>query len=129
MVNQAILVGRLGQTPETRYTENSAVANFSLATSKRWTDKSGNKKERTEWHRIVVWGKLADLCSQYLTKGSLVYICGEIQNRQWTDKQGQVRLTTEIHANTVQFLNTREMPNPETQQDVPDYLNETDLPF
>jgi single-strand DNA-binding protein len=104
-VNKVILVGRLGQNPEVRYTPSgAAVANFSLATNESWTDKSGQKQERTEWHRIVVWGKLAELCSQYLSKGRQAYVEGRLQTRQWQDKDGQTKYTTEVQAQTVQFL-------------------------
>lgn len=104
-VNKVILVGRLGQNPEIRYTPSgAAVTNFSVATNESWTDKSGQKQERTEWHRVVVWGKLAELCSQYLTKGRQAYVEGRLQTRQWQDKDGQTKYTTEIQAQTVQFL-------------------------
>src|SRR4051812_28146007 len=104
-VNKVILVGRLGQNPEVRYTPSgAAVANFSLATNESWTDKAGQKQERTEWHRVVVWGKLAELCNQYLAKGRQVYLEGRLQTRQWQDKDGQTKYTTEVQAQTVQFL-------------------------
>jgi single-strand DNA-binding protein len=104
-VNKVILVGRLGQNPEVKYTPSgAAVANFSVATNESWTDKSGQKQERTEWHRVVVWGKLAELCQQYLTKGRQCYVEGRLQTRQWQDKDGQTKYTTEINATTVQFL-------------------------
>jgi len=104
-VNKVILVGRLGQNPELRYTPSgAAVANFSLATNETWVDKSGQKQERTEWHRIVVWGKLAELCGQYLAKGRQAYVEGRLQTRQWQDKDGQTKYTTEIQAQTIQFL-------------------------
>lgn len=104
-VNKVILVGRLGQAPEVRYTPGgAAVANFSIATNESWLDKSGQKQERTEWHRIVVWGKLAELCGQYLAKGRQVYVEGRMQTRQWQDKDGQTKYTTEVQAQTVQFL-------------------------
>lgn len=104
-VNKVILVGRLGQNPEVRYTPSgAAVANFSIATSESWVDKGGQKQERTEWHRIVVWGKLAELCNQYLSKGRQVYIEGRLQTREWQDKSGQTKYTTEVQAQTVQFL-------------------------
>jgi single-strand DNA-binding protein len=108
-VNKVILVGRLGQNPEIRYTPSgAAVANFSIATSESWNDKAGQKQERTEWHRIVVWGKLAELCNQYLSKGRQAYIEGRLQTRQWEDqKSGQTKYTTEVHAQTVQFLGTQ----------------------
>ena len=104
-VNKAILIGNLGRDPELRYTQNGqAVTNFSLATSESWTDKSGERTEKTEWHRIVAWGKTAELCAQYLSKGRTVYIEGRLQTRDWEDKEGVKRQTTEIVANTVQFL-------------------------
>src|SRR5271167_3381085 len=104
-VNKVILVGRLGQNPEVRYTPSgAAVANFSVATNESWTDKSGQKQERTEWHKVVVWGKLAELCAQYLAKGRQCYLEGRLQTRQWQDKDGQTKYTTEVQAQTVQFL-------------------------
>ena len=107
-VNKAILIGNLGRDPELRYTQNGqAVVNFTLATSESWNDKaSGEKVERTEWHRIVVWGKLGELCAQYLTKGRSVYVEGRIQTREWEDKEGQKRRTTEINAQNVKFLDS-----------------------
>jgi single-strand DNA-binding protein len=105
-INKVILIGNLGRDPELRYTQNGQpVANFSLATSENWTDKSsGEKVEKTEWHRVVVWGRTAEHCSQYLAKGRTVYIEGRLQTRDWEDKEGQKRSTTEINAQTVQFL-------------------------
>jgi len=104
-VNNVIIVGRLGADPEIRYTQNSsAVTNFNVATSENWTDKEGQRQEKTEWHRVVVWGKMAEVCSQYLSKGRQVYIEGRLQTRQWDDKDGNKRYTTEVVANTVQFL-------------------------
>jgi single-strand DNA-binding protein len=107
-VNKVILVGNLGRDPELRYTQGgAAVANFSLATNEKWRDKEGNNQERTEWHRIVVWGRTAENCAQYLHKGSSVYIEGRLQTREWEDKDGNKRSTTEINALTVQFLGGR----------------------
>ena len=102
-VNKVILVGNLGKDPEVRYTPGGqAVCNFSIATSESWTDKTTNdKKEKTEWHRIVVWGKTAELCGQYLTKGRQVYIEGRLQTRDFTNKEGQKQYTTEVVANNV----------------------------
>lgn len=108
-VNRAIILGRLGRDPEIRYTESGqAVCNFSVATSKKWTSKDGDKKESTEWHRIVVWGKSAENCSKYLAKGREVYIEGRIQTREWQNKDGDKRSTTEINAQAVQFLGSGE---------------------
>lgn len=104
-VNKVIILGRLGQDPELKYTPGGmAVCNFTLATSESWADKAGQKQERTEWHRIVVWGKLAELCNQYLTKGRQAYVEGTLQTRSWDDKSGQKRYTTEINAKTIQFI-------------------------
>ena len=104
-VNKVILVGRLGQNPEVKYTPSgAAVANFSIATSETWNDKSGQKQEKTEWHRIVVWSKLAELCGQYLQKGRQVYVEGRLQTREYQDKAGVTKSITEIRADAVQFL-------------------------
>ena len=108
-VNKVILVGNLGRDPELRYTQSgSAVANFTVATNERWRDKDGNNQERTEWHRIVVWGRTAENCAQYLQKGRSVYIEGRLQTREWEDKDGNKRSTTEINALNVQFLGGRD---------------------
>jgi len=104
-VNKVILVGRLGADPELKtLSSGQSVANFNLATSENWVDREGQKQEKTEWHRIVVWGKLAEVCRQHLSKGRQVYVEGRLQTRSWEDQQGQKRYTTEINANTVQFL-------------------------
>ncbi|MBX7231011.1 MAG: single-stranded DNA-binding protein [Bdellovibrionales bacterium] len=104
-VNKVILVGRLGADPEVKPVNNgNSVARFNLATSENWTDKDGQKQERTEWHRVVVWSKLAELCGRYLSKGRQVYVEGRLQTRSWDDPQGQKRYTTEVVANVVQFL-------------------------
>jgi single-strand DNA-binding protein len=107
-INKVILIGNLGRDPELRYTQGgSAVTNFTLATNEKWRDKDGNNQERTEWHRIVVWGRSAENCAQYLQKGSSVFIEGRLQTREWEDKEGQKRQTTEINAASVQFLSSR----------------------
>ncbi|MFC3152088.1 single-stranded DNA-binding protein [Litoribrevibacter euphylliae] len=108
-INKVILVGNLGQDPETRYTaNNSAVTNITIATSDSWTDKqSGQKQERTEWHRVVMFNKLGEIAGQYLRKGSKVYIEGALRTRKWQDQQGQDRYTTEIVANDMQMLDSR----------------------
>ena len=106
-VNKVILVGRLGQNPEVKYTPSgAAVANFSIATSETWSDKNGQKQEKTEWHRIVVWSKLAELCGQYLQKGRQVYVEGRLQTREFQDKAGITKSITEVRADAVQFLGT-----------------------
>lgn len=104
-VNKAILIGHLGADPEVRYTPGGqAVANFRIATNESWTDKQGQKQDRTEWHRIVAWGKTAELCGEYLTKGRQVYVEGRLQTREWTDKEGKKNFTTEVVATQVVFL-------------------------
>lgn len=104
-VNKVILIGNLGADPEVRYTPSGqAVANFRIATSDSWTDKSGQRQERTEWHRIVAWGKTGELCGEYLSKGRQVYIEGRLQTREWTDKENRKQYTTEVVANQVVFL-------------------------
>lgn len=104
-VNKVILVGNLGKDPEVRYTQTgSAVANFSLATSEQWNDKDGKRQERTEWHNIVVWGKSAEHCGQYLSKGRQVFVEGSIRTRSYDDKSGNKRYITEVVAQRVQFL-------------------------
>jgi single-strand DNA-binding protein len=107
-VNKVILVGNLGRDPETRYTGGGqAVANFSVATSETYKDKNGEKQKRTEWHKIVVWGKLAEIAQQYLKKGSLIFIEGRIQSREWQDKVGQKRTSFEIVASNFRMLGSR----------------------
>ena len=103
-----MLIGRLGQDPEVRYTQsNTAVATLSIATNERFKDSNGELQEKTEWHRVVVWGRLAEICQQYLHKGSLVYIEGPLQTRQWEDKQGQKQYTTEIKALQMTMLDSK----------------------
>lgn len=104
-VNKVILIGNLGKDPELRYTPNGQpVTSFSLATTERWNDKNGQKQEKTEWHNIVVWGKLAELANQYLKKGRPAYIEGRITTRSWDDRDGNKKYRTEIIANQIQFL-------------------------
>ena len=121
-INKAILVGRLGRDPEVRYTaDGRAVANFSIATSEEWKDKgTGEKRERTEWHRIVAFDRLGEICGEYLSKGRMVYAEGRIQTRSW-EKDGVTRYTTEIVASNVQFLGGRNSVNSEPETD--------DIPF
>ncbi|WP_440998636.1 single-stranded DNA-binding protein [Fodinibius sp. SL11] len=143
-LNKAMIIGRLGQDPDVRYTQsNTAVANLSVATSERYKDKQGEWKENTEWHRVVAWGRLAEICQEYLKKGSQVYIEGPIQTRKWEDKEGQTRYTTEIKALTMTMLDSKGEsggnvpPKPDNSQPVSSNvdLNEDfediddDLPF
>jgi single-strand DNA-binding protein len=144
MVNKVILVGRLGRDPELRYTpKGQAVANFTVATNEVWRNQDGERQERTEWHRIVVWGKTAEFCGNYVTKGRQVYIEGRLQTREWEDREGQKRWTTEIVAQNIQLLGSRregdgggsareetrdETENPFASPDVPQ-PPEDDVPF
>ena len=142
-VNKVILIGRLGNNPEMRNTgSGTAVANFNIATSENWNGKDGQKQERTEWHRIVVWSKLAELCGQYLSKGRQVYVEGRLQTRSWDDKDGNKKYTTEVVANTVQFLGSnaqagqgqgdqvgKEMAPPPPAQMAGSAFTEDDIPF
>ena len=108
-VNKVILIGNLGNDPDTRYTAGgAAVANVSLATTDSWRDKeTGEQQDRTEWHRVVFFGRLAEIVSEYLHKGSQIYVEGRIQTRKWQDKDGNDRYTTEIVANEMQMLGSR----------------------
>ena len=107
-LNKAMLIGRLGADPEVRYTQsNTAVATLSIATSERFKDSNGEYQERTEWHRVVAWSRLAEICQQYLKKGSQVYIEGPIQTRSWEDKDGQKKYTTEIKALQMIMLDSK----------------------
>lgn len=104
-LNKAMVIGRLGKDPEVRYTgNNTAVATISVATTEKYKDRNGEQVENTEWHRVVAWGRLAEICEQYLTKGSLAYFEGPIQTKEWEDKDGNKRYTTEIKALTMQML-------------------------
>jgi len=108
-VNKVILIGNVGADPELRYTPSGAgVTNFNMATNESWTDNNGARQERTEWHRIVVWGRLAEICNQYLRKGSKVYIEGRLQTRSWEGQDGQKRYTTEVVARDMQMLDGRD---------------------
>ncbi len=107
-LNRVLIIGNLGSNPEVRSVAGGqTVASFSVATNEVWNDKQGQKQERTEWHKVVVWGRQAEFCGQYLQKGSTVFVEGRIQTRSWDDKEGQKRYTTEIVANTVQAIGGR----------------------
>ncbi len=108
MYNKATLIGRLGKDPESRYTPDGLmVTSFSLATDEQWKDKNGEKVQKTEWHRIIAFGKLAEICANYLVKGKLIFIEGKIQTRAWEDKEGVKRNTTEIVASNMQMLDSK----------------------
>ncbi len=144
-VNKVILVGRLGADPEVRYTgSGTPVAHFRMATNETWTGKDGNKEERTEWHRIVAWGKLGEICGEYLGKGRQVFVEGKLRTNSWETKEGEKRYTTEITAANVVFLGGRgtstgqeheELPQPgtlsadNTQGQAENYSADEDVPF
>jgi single-strand DNA-binding protein len=108
-LNKVMLIGRLGKDPEVRYTKDgTAVANLRIATSEQWSDKAGEKQERTEWHSVVLWGRQAEIAEQYLGKGRLVYVEGRLETRKWQDQSGADRYTTEIRANMFQMLDRGE---------------------
>ena len=117
MVNKIFIVGRLARDPELRYTQNgSAIANMTVATDESFTGSDGNKVERTEWHRVTVFGKMAENCGNYLGKGSLVHVEGSLATRKWQDQNGQDRYTTEIKAQRVQFLDRRDQDGGQKRQ-------------
>jgi single-strand DNA-binding protein len=137
-VNKVILIGRLGADPEVKAVgPGSQVARLSLATSESWTDKEGQRQEKTEWHRVVVWGKLAELCGKYLAKGRQVYIEGRLQTRSWDDAQGVKKYSTEVVAQSIQFLGSREMTDSSSsgayaggaEQDQPVFNPDDEIPF
>ena len=144
-VNKVILVGNLGRDPELRYTKNGqAVCNFSLATTENWNSRDGQREERTEWHRVVFFSRLAEIAGEYLHKGSKVYIEGALRTRKWTDKDNNERYTTEIVANEMQMLDkkgenefansapaptqTHSAPAPKAAAPVSD-ISDDDIPF
>ncbi|MFQ5864381.1 MAG: single-stranded DNA-binding protein [bacterium] len=140
-VNKVILLGRLGQDPELRYTPNgAAVTTLSLATNEVWKDNEGNKQERTEWHRVVLWRKLAEIAGEFLKKGSRVYFEGRLQTRSWEDKDGVKRYVTEVIADTMTMMDTKaeseraaEVAPPAEMEGPPpneaESTEEDDLPF
>ncbi|MBI4773053.1 MAG: single-stranded DNA-binding protein [Deltaproteobacteria bacterium] len=136
-VNKAILIGRLGRDPEVRYTnQGSQVTTFSLATDEAWTDRNGERQKRTEWHRVVTWGKLAEICGQYLKKGSQVFVEGKLQTREWEDRDGNKRYTTEVVAREMKMLDSKgagdsrmEEPPPPDEPFAAGGGEEDDIPF
>lgn len=129
-INKVTLIGNLGDTPEVKKTQTAqrTFTVFSLATSNSWTNRDGQKQEHTEWHRIVVWSKMAEVCGEYLSKGSKVYIEGRLQTRSWEDDKGQKRYTTEVVAQQVLFLNSvdrKKIPNPDPSIGESPYAKET----
>jgi len=112
-VNKVILIGNLGQEPELRYTgSGTAVCNMRLATNESYTDRDGNEVDRTEWHNVVAWGRLGEVCNEYLQKGSQVYFEGSLQTRSWEDQEGNTRYTTEVKAQEMMFLDSNRQGSP-----------------
>ena len=137
MINRVTLVGRLGRDPEMRQTgTGNPVVNFSVATNESWKDKNGEQQERTEWHKVIAWGRLAEICNEYLTKGKQVYIEGRLQTNEWEDKDGNKRYTTEVVANEMKMLGTRSeegytSPSEQASKggEMDSGLTEDDIPF
>ena len=135
MINSVTIVGYLGKDPSVNQTNSGlTVANLSVGTTKKWTDKNGNQQQRTEWHKVQLWNKLAEIAQKYLSKGSLVYIEGELQTRSWETKSGEKKYVTEIVGKQLQMLGGKENPK-ENQQSFEDYSQEPswdeheDVPF
>jgi single-strand DNA-binding protein len=133
-VNKVILIGNLGRDPELRYTPSgTAVANFTVATNETWKDKDGAKQEHTEWHRVVAWGKLAEIAGEYLRKGRQVYIEGSIRSRTYKDKDGNERTSVEIRADNMVMLGRQEGGSSEgkaaSEAAPPEYAPDDDIPF
>jgi len=131
-VNKVILIGNLGRDPELRYTQGGQpVCNFSIATTERW-GKGDDRKEKTEWHNVVIWGKRAEVAAEYMKKGSKVYVEGRLQTRKWQDKEGNDRYTTEIVVNDFQFLD-RKTTTEDIQklpgEPITDPIDDEDIPF
>jgi single-strand DNA-binding protein len=129
-MNKAMIIGNLGNDPEIRFTQNQIpVATFSIASTERWKDSAGNRQERTEWHRVVAWRRLAEICEEHLSKGNKVFIEGKIQTRKWEDQNGVIHYTTEIVARELEMLGSRQEgagspPNGDMEPPMPD-----DVPF
>ena len=135
-INKVIIVGTLGQDPELKQTSNgTAVCQLSLATNEKWKDKSGEQQEKTEWHRVVLWQRLAEIAGEYLHKGSQVYIEGKLQTRKWQDKEGNDRWSTEIIASELQLLGGKGGDRPQSSQPAPQsqpqggFQEDPDIPF
>jgi single-strand DNA-binding protein len=128
MINKAILIGRLGKDPEVRYTpDGQMVTSFGLATDEQWKDKNGEKMQRTEWHNITAWGKLAEICGEYLKKGSLIYVEGKIQSNRYEDKDGIKRISYGITISVMKMLGGKQAQEPEG--DIPADMPVDDVPY
>jgi len=127
-VNKVILIGNLGKDPEVRFTKNGqAVASFSVATTEKWTNKDGEKEEKTEWHNVSAWGKLGEICGEYLSKGQQVYLEGRLQTREWEDKEGNKRQRTEVVAHQMVMLGQKGSGRSAEASEPP--VDDDDIPF
>ena len=127
MINKVMLIGRLAADPEVRYTnDGTAVATFRIATTEKWNNQKGEKEEKTEWHKIVAWRKLGEICGEYLKKGGLVYIEGKLQTHSWEDKEGNKRQSTEVIASVMKMLERASPPDEKTKSD---YDDDSNVPF
>lgn len=130
MLNKVMIIGRLGREPEIRYSSSGkSCASLNVATDESYTDRNGNRQNRTEWHRVVVWDKAAEACGKFLAKGSLVYVEGKLQMREWQDQKGQKRYVTEIRAERVQFLDRRKDDGGQSRSNTEPSENMDDCPF
>ena len=130
MLNKVMIIGRLGREPEIRYSSSGKpCASLNVATDESYTDRNGNRQNRTEWHRVVVWDKAAEACGKFLAKGSLVYVEGKLQTREWQDQQGQKRYATEIRAERIQFLDRRKDDGGQSRSNPEPSENMDDCPF
>lgn len=133
-LNKVMLIGRIGKDPELKTIPSGKVMmNLTLATSEKYKDKSGNKQEKTEWHKVVLWEKLADIVAKYCQKGSRIYVEGSLQTREWKDKEGNRRFTTEIVGRNIQLFDFKtennSRPQPAKQSNYPSYGGEDEVPF
>jgi single-strand DNA-binding protein len=130
MLNRCEVIGRLGKDPEIHTTQSGKqVARLSVATSESWKDKNGNKQEKTEWHRVVIWGAMANVCENYLAQGSLVYLAGKIQTRDYEDKDGAKRYITELVANELKMLDSKKKSDKPEFGPEPNFDSEEEIPF
>lgn len=131
-LNKVMLMGHLGKDPEVRYTSSgTAVASCSLATSEKYKDRDGNSQEKTEWHNLVFWGRIAEICGEYLSKGKLIFVEGRLQTRKWQDRDGNDRYTTEIVCDKMQMLGSKGdgQPRGDSNHSAPEPPGDSDIPF
>ena len=130
MLNKTMIIGRLGSDPELKYTNSgSGVCNLSVATTEKWTNKDGDRQEKTEWHKVVIFGKSAEFAGEYAHKGSLVYVEGRLQTRSWEDREGNKRYTTEVVAQNFRLLDKRQDREEKNEETYESPNDESDVPF